>query len=437
LTPSLFLFFSLVALLGIFALTSMASSCRKLRKNEALKQLQSIGKLFYYGYLHKIFFPKQDLETYLFSAVCAQNICRFLYALFALFWLISSDFFSMNLQIWVGSILFIIFLIAFGDLFSRWFGVKYPISVLKTLAPIASFFLILAFPFSYAFLKLFRYPIQNVYFDYETESQAKRDLIEIIQDTEIEPSLEPIDRKVIESMVKFHHRIAREVMVPRVDVYALPDNTTIKEAARLLDVEGFSRIPVYKNNVDNIVGLLMYKDVVHKFLEYEQEGNNPSVLEAPIETISKEVFYTPETKKISHLLQEFKTKQTHMAVVVDEYGGTEGIITIEDLLEEIVGDIADEYDQEEELFKAQPDGSWVIDARMNIDDIESELNFKIPQEGDYDTLGGYLFHRTGRIPPKGFIIYLDDCEIQVLHSDERSVDKVKIIPLQKKQDHES
>jgi len=138
------------------------------------------------------------------------------------------------------------------------------------------------------------------------------------------------------------------------------------------------------------------------------------------------VLYTPETKKISMLLQEFRKKQMHLAVVVDEYGGTAGVVTIEDILEEIVGEIADEYDEDTELFSRLTTGTWLLDARMSIIDIEEELDIKIPQDADYDTIGGYIYHRTGTIPSRGFVIDHDDFKIEVMKSNERGVEKVKM-----------
>lgn len=248
----------------------------------------------------------------------------------------------------------------------------------------------------------------------------------MIYEARLKTTLDPHDKKLIVSVITFRERIAREVMVPRVDVFSLSAETSIKEAAKLLKAEGYSRIPVYRNSVDNIVGVLMYKDVLSKFMEYEESGNDNKILEAPIESIIKSILYTPETKKISSLLQEFRQKQVHFAIVVDEYGGTEGIVTIEDILEEIVGEIADEYDLETESVKPQPDGSWVADARTSIFDLEDQIGVRIPQEGDYDTVGGYIFHCTGTIPSKGFTIHHDDFEIEVLSSSERAIEKVRI-----------
>ena len=172
----------------------------------------------------------------------------------------------------------------------------------------------------------------------------------------------------------------------------------------------------------------MYKDILTKYLE--QKGDD--FLEQPIEDLAKNALYTPETKKISLLLQEFRKKQTHLAVVVDEYGGTAGIVTIEDILEEIVGEIADEYDEEEALFIPIGKGAWIVDGRMNLLDLIEETAIKIPQEGEYDTMAGYIFFRLGTIPKKGVILHHDEFDIEILSSGDRFVEKVKITPVKKR-----
>ncbi|HKY99623.1 MAG TPA: hemolysin family protein, partial [Rhabdochlamydiaceae bacterium] len=197
------------------------------------------------------------------------------------------------------------------------------------------------------------------------------------------------------------------------------------DAAQSFLQEDYSRIPVYKENVDIIIGVLIYKDI----LKILASASSQKYLDTPIEQFVKPVLYTPETKKISQLLQEFRSKQIHLAIVVDEYGGTEGIVTIEDILEELVGEIADEYDVgEEELFTALPTGGWIVDAKMNIIDIENKLGVKIPSGPEYDTIGGYIFHRAGSIPSKGWKIHHDEFDLEVLSSSERAVDKIRITP---------
>ena len=171
---------------------------------------------------------------------------------------------------------------------------------------------------------------------------------------------------------------------------------------------------------------MLYKDLL-KF--YAGATSGEITLDSPLESIAKPVIYSPENKKITHLLQEFRNKQLHMAIIVDEYGGTEGIVTIEDILEELVGEIEDEYDiEEDQPFFALPDGSWIVDAKMNILDIEEQLGIQIPPLPEYETIGGYVFHCAGTIPAKGWRLMHDEFDLEVLSTTERSVKKIKIIP---------
>lgn len=257
----------------------------------------------------------------------------------------------------------------------------------------------------------------------ESLDETSLEIFEILQKAEI---TSPHDIKIIESVIHFQMRVAREVMVPRMDMFCLNAETSIREAVIQLEDQSYSRVPVYKETIDNIIGVLMYKDILKKYIEY-QNSYDLSILEAPIGSIIKKVMYIPESKKISNLLQDFRKKQTHLAIVVDEYGSTEGIVTIEDILEEIVGDIEDEYDEEEELFIPIGPGSWIVDGRMNLIDAIEQFNIELPQSNDYDTLGGYIFHKAGKIPSKGFTIQLDEVELEILKSNERRIEKVKVV----------
>jgi putative hemolysin len=435
-------------LVGTFFLTAVSSAFRRIHKRDSKKQLKALGNIFFYRPFHLFFFPEHEYEGLFFATICAQSITRFSYVALSVIFLISTPLLEWDQTgnlvagswFWLILSLLSLLLTSFiiGDYLPRIFGTRMPETAIRFCAPFSSIFMFFAFPITFIFLTISKSLSRTVYFDYLQEpiAQAKQEIIEIIQKAQLSPELDQNDKKLIESVLKFRELIAREVMVPRVDLFSLSDDTSIKEAAKLLENEGYSRIPVYHDTIDNIVGVLMYKDILNKYREYEEKNNDPSVLEAPIETIQKNVLYMPETKKISHLLQEFRKKQVHLAIIVDEYGGTEGIVTIEDILEEIVGDISDEYDEEEILFLPQPDGSWIVDPRMSILDAKEQLGLIIEQEGEYDSIGGYIFHCAGTIPSKGFIIHRDEFEIEILRSNERSVEKVRIRPLriQKEQD---
>lgn len=420
---------ALLFFVGLFFLSASIGAMRRLHKHESKKVFKLLGPLFFYRTFFLKLFPKHEYEGILFSAIVAQNVLRIA--------LLSSIFlfaYGLGLESWPTTliILFVFFLLValftISDYIPRIVGSNYPVRVLSFSSVITSPYLLLCLPLTYLFIRTSETLRNNLYYDYLNEplGDVKHEIYEILQEAEISPKLSGHDRKLIESVFHFQSRIAREIMVPRIDMFSLNSSLSIEQAAKQLQDQGYSRVPVYKETIDTIVGVLMYKDILAKYMEYQEKGNDLKILEAPIESIVKNVMYAPETKKISNLLQEFRKKQVHLAIIVDEYGGTEGIVTIEDILEEIVGDIEDEYDEEADLFAPLHDGSWIVDARMTILDAEEQFDIHIPQEGDYDTLGGYIFHRAGTIPSKGFIIKLDDVELEVVKSNDRKVEKLKI-----------
>ena len=298
----------------------------------------------------------------------------------------------------------------------------------EILRPLCLIFLLLIFPIVGLLLRLSTGIIRKVQAQEEAEFMPSPSQIkELIRESELQYHLDPFDQKLISSFVNFRERVAKEIMVPRVDMFSLPAETSIHDAAKMFAHEEYSRIPIYRDSLDQIVGVVLYKDLLKFYTETKSGGD--ITIDSPIESIAKPVIYTPENKKIAHLLQEFRTKQIHMAIVVDEYGGTEGILTIEDILEELVGEIEDEYDIEEnQPFMPLPDGSWVVDAKMSIIDIEEQLGIRIPTDPEYETIGGYVFHCAGTIPAKGWRLMHDEFDLEVLNSNERSLKKIKLTP---------
>ena len=434
------IFFGVIVLLiaGLFALAATNQALRRIHRIEIAKIPSLLDYLFYYRLVHKSIFSGREFESVYFLVVCTQSIARFLYAFFVILLFQSFEIFPFNREsLHSATVIFstifeyivvILLYLFIGEITPKSFGVHKPEKAIQSLSHITSCFMLLFIPLSYPMLALYRLFSSAAMTEdlNEPQMQVKQELIEMIQDAETGVSLDQTDKELIESVVTFRNRIAREIMVPRVDIFSLPGKTTIREAAELLQEEGYSRVPVYKNSVDEVIGILMYKDILLKYMEFAEKPDRPEILNAPIETIVKKTMYTPETKRITHLLQEFRKRQLHLAIVVDEYGGTEGIVTIEDILEEIVGEIADEYDEDTELFQPLAKGAWILDARMSIIDIEEELDIKIPQDADYDTIGGFIYHRTGTIPSRGFVIDHDDFKLEVMKSNERGVEKVKL-----------
>jgi putative hemolysin len=204
--------------------------------------------------------------------------------------------------------------------------------------------------------------------------------------------IEEEEKEMIHSVFEFGDTIAREVMVPRPDMVILPANATVENALGITTEYGFSRIPVFKDNVDNIVGLLYTKDLIEPLRRGE--------LDRAVGDMVRDAYFVPETKRLGELLRELQERKVHMNIVVDEYGTVVGLITIEDLLEEIVGEIFDEFDLEVKLVEHVGPKRFRVDARMSMDDLSELLDFELPHE-DVDTVGGLVFKVLGKVPSQG------------------------------------
>lgn len=225
------------------------------------------------------------------------------------------------------------------------------------------------------------------------------------------------ENEMIHRIFEMKDIIVREVMVPRTEIKALEVDSVLDDVAKLVVEAGHSRLPVYKESIDKIVGVVYAKDLLRHWLSKGREIKAKDVMRTPL--------FVPETKSIGELFKELKHKRIHIAIVVDEYGGTSGIVTIEDLIEEIVGDIQDEYDIEEEEFVSVAEGEYIVDARMDIEEVAEKLDVDIPKE-DYDTLGGFVVHLCNRIPSVNFEITYKNLVFQIIEADERKVSKIKI-----------
>lgn len=310
---------------------------------------------------------------------------------------------------------------------------------LKLFSGIASFFLLLFFPLTWPLIWLEHHLTPEHAHEADEDARAikiKHRLLELLQESDIKDLIDPQDKKLIKSIANFQDRVAREIMVPKIDIVAFSENISIADAAPGFIREGFSRIPIYNESIDLITGVLLYKDLLTFVLEHLDK--DPEIIKkTTLKTLAKPIIYAPEGKKISDLLQEMKQLQIHIIVVVNEYGCTEGIVTIEDILEEIVGDISDEHDVDEELlYAATNDNAWIVDARMNIIDLETETGIVIPPDPEYETVGGFILHQINSFPVVGAIIHTDDFDIKVLSTGKRQIYKVKIIPLPENHRHD-
>ncbi len=234
---------------------------------------------------------------------------------------------------------------------------------------------------------------------------------------EAEGLIEGEERRLLQSIVDFGDTLVREVMTPRPDIVALPEAATIGDLRALFREQEYSRFPVFKESLDNIAGFVFVKDLVGLDVVDERR---------PITPLLRPAAVVPESKRVPELLKQFQRQQTQIAIVVDEYGGTAGLVTIEDLLEEIVGEIRDEYDVETEPVVDEGDGRFTFNGKVDIDEVGQRLGVHIEREG-FETVGGYLLTHLGRVPAVGEQFDVDGLHIEVLEVERRRIHKVRLM----------
>ena len=228
---------------------------------------------------------------------------------------------------------------------------------------------------------------------------------------------DPTEQELIHSVFEFADISVKEVMVPRPKIHAFPLNSPLEEVLNYIDENRFARYPVYDEGLNDIKGILYYKDLMGHLVRKEPV-NIVDILHSP--------YFVPETMKVSHLLKELQRRRLQIAIVINEYGSVEGLVTMEDLIEEIVGEIQDEYDIEEKPVEQLKDGSFLVDASLSIRDLKDDYGLVFPESPDYETLGGFIFSQLQNIPRSGEIIRCNKFKITIIHVEGRRIAKVKM-----------
>jgi len=249
------------------------------------------------------------------------------------------------------------------------------------------------------------------------QGRLEKELQSIIASGEEEGLLDPQSGEMIQSILDFRETLVREIMIPRTEIVAFSTVASIGEILALVQKHGHTRMPVYQGSIDNIVGIINVKDLLKFWSREVTEGDVLSILRKP--------YYIPETKNTHQLLHELKQNKSHLAIVIDEYGGTSGLLTLEDLIEEIVGEIHDEHDQTGDELIELADGSVLANARLEIEALEAHYGIAF-DDGNYETLGGLILHALKRIPIPGEIVRIGPLEMKIEAADERSIKKVRI-----------
>ncbi|MFH1006458.1 MAG: hemolysin family protein [Candidatus Latescibacterota bacterium] len=251
----------------------------------------------------------------------------------------------------------------------------------------------------------------------DSKEAKEEELKNIVESESEEGVIEENANEMIQGILEFSETTVREVMVPRIDMVCVEESADLEQLVKVIEETGHSRIPVYRNRIDDLRGIIYAKDLIRIM-------NDPASWN--LQGVLREACFVPESKKIAQMLSEFRRKRIHLAIVVDEYGGTAGLVTMEDLIEEIVGEIQDEYDEEEQFWRWLEDGVLWTDARIDIHDLNELLDAELPTNG-YKTLGGLIYERLGRIPEKGEVLTFEGLSMCVESVSGHRISKVKIV----------
>ncbi|KGN67896.1 gliding motility-associated protein GldE [Porphyromonas sp. COT-108 OH1349] len=305
-------------------------------------------------------------------------------------------------------------LLLFGEILPKIYCQQRALQIARSSAPVMAVFKKIFYPLSKFLVYLGSIVGKGIgYKKYELSPEELNKAIQLTTDAEEEKGL-------LTEIVKFYSTTVSHVMTPRMDMVSLPYNTPYDEVLSFVKENGYSRIPVYEERIDNVRGILYIKDLLPHLSE-------PATFEW--QKIIREAFFVPETKKIDDLLEEFRRQRMHMAIVVDEFGGTCGLVTLEDLLEEVLGEISDEYDEESKPYKILNDGSIIFDAKISLTDFLKVTKITDPdileQGEEVDTLGGLILEAKGDFPVKGETISVPPYNFMILEMGRRRISKVK------------
>ncbi|HVP09911.1 MAG TPA: hemolysin family protein [Phycisphaerae bacterium] len=247
--------------------------------------------------------------------------------------------------------------------------------------------------------------------------QMEQEILDVVSQAEVSGAVDKSEKAMIQSVMVLDETLVGEIMTPRTAMIGIEADTPFAQTHTLVAEVGHSRIPVYEGTMDHVIGVLYAKDLLGV--------TDPGAFS--LRQIMRKAAFVPETKDLASLLREFQANRVHIAIVLDEYGGTAGLVTIEDILEELVGEIADEHDEPPLPPIRRVDGSIAeVDARVRVEDVNEELDIRLPEDESYDTLGGYVFSKLGRIPVPGDSFVEDNVKIEVVQADERRVIRLRV-----------
>ena len=311
--------------------------------------------------------------------------------------------------------------LVFGEITPKTFAKRHATGAALALVPLVILFYFLLWPFAWLFVQIPRGIARAMGLGEPTvESVTSQELEYLIEQGARHGSLDETKEQLLSSVLAFTDMLVKEIMIPRTQVVALEESASFDEVMKLIEETELSRIPVYRSSLDEVVGILYVK----LLLVDVRKGIDPARFQ--LSKYLRPPFFVPEVMKVVKLLKEMQRRKMHLAIVVDEFGGTSGIVTLEDVVEEIVGEIHDESDVEEKRIKVLSDGVVLADGSVPLRELEQHLGVDFPEGGDYETLGGFLTATAGRVPPPGSLVVWGGLTFTVKQADDRRVLKVEI-----------
>lgn len=321
--------------------------------------------------------------------------------------------------LWLSTLFMTFVILLFGEISPKSIAIHIPEKISSFTAYPLKFFTIIFHPIVFVLTKFVSYLSTLLGIKNDEENFSEEEINILLSLSKENGILKEEERKMIEKIMKFGNTTVREIMVPRIKMECLPSDLTVSNILDKIKEINHSRIPIYEEKIDNIIGILYIKDL-SKYLGEKR-------LSIPITEIMRKAYFIPENKRADRLLQELIKKNIQIAIVIDEYGGTAGLITMEDLMEEIVGEIQDEYDKEEAPIKKISENTYIVDSLVNLYTLHEELGIDLQEKDeDFDTLGGLIFKLTSHIPKEGEKIKYKNAEFEILKVEKNRIQKVKI-----------
>jgi gliding motility-associated protein GldE len=328
---------------------------------------------------------------------------------------------SKEIAITIQIIILTVLILIFGELLPKVFASKNPVSFSKAVIFPLYWISVIIYPLSEIINELIKTAISKINVHKIKAVLTKEELSELTDIGQEKGTLEEEEQEIIKSLVFFRNIIASEIMTPRVDTKAIHVGCKFDEVVKIINETGHSRFPLYEEDLDKIIGVLHAKDIL-PFI-----NNSNSHKSKDISSIARKAMFVPKNKKIYDLLREFQSKKTHIAIVVDEYGGTAGLITLEDIIEEVVGEIQDEYDKEEEMIEKIDKDQYLVLGKTPIDEINDTIGSEIiVDESDFETVGGLVFKKAGFVPKQGYNFMIDNFKFIVKEVDKKRIKKILI-----------